>query len=93
MRMKSRLEWWSSWTNDKRKDPLLRPWLPKSNMWGRLQNNYTKEGLNDPDNHDHVITHFEPDILEYEVRWALGSNTTNKASGSDGIPGELFKIL
>ena len=93
MRMKSRLEWWSSWTNDKRKDPLLRPWLPKSNMWGRLQNNYTKEGLNDPDNHDRVITHLEPDILEYEVRWALGSNTTNKASGGDGIPGELFKIL
>ena len=49
--------------------------------------------LHDPDNHDGVITHLEPDILECEVKWALGSITTNKASGSDGIPGELFQIL
>ena len=47
----------------------------------------------DPDNHDGVITHVEPDILEYEVKWALGSITTNKASGADGIPVELFQIL
>ena len=46
-----------------------------------------------PDNHDGVITHLEPDILECEVKWALGSITTNKASGSDGIPVELFQIL
>ena len=44
------------------------------------------KGLNDPDNHDGVITHLEPDILECEVKWALGSITTNKANGGDGIP-------
>ena len=49
--------------------------------------------LHDPDNHEGVITHLEPDILEREVKWALGSITTNKASGDDGIPGELFQIL
>ena len=49
--------------------------------------------LNDPDNHDGVITYLEPDILECEVRWALGSITTNTASGGDGIPVELFQIL
>ena len=58
---------------------------------------YTKElykiDLHNPDNHDGVITHLEPDILECEVRWALGSITTNKASGGDGIPVELFQIL
>ena len=53
---------------------------------------YGKE-LHDPDNHDGVITHLEPDILECEVKWALGSITTNKASGGDGIPTELFQIL
>ena len=47
----------------------------------------------DPDNHDGVITHLEPDILECEVKWALGSITMNKASGSDGISVELFQIL
>ena len=47
----------------------------------------------DPDNHDGVITHLEPDILECEVKWALGNITTNKASGGDGIPAELFQIL
>jgi len=49
--------------------------------------------LKDPDNHDTVITHLEPDSLEYEVKWALGSTTMNKASGSDGIPAELFQLL
>ena len=53
---------------------------------------YKKE-LHDPDNHDGVITHLEPDILDSEVKWALGSITTNKASGGDGIPVELFQIL
>ena len=49
--------------------------------------------LHDPDDHDGVITHLEPDILECEVKWALGSITTNKASGDDGIPVELFQIV
>ena len=52
-----------------------------------------KKDLYDPDNHNGVITHLEPDILECEVKWALGSNTTNKASGGAGIPVELFQIL
>jgi len=55
--------------------------------------NYTKKDLNDPDNHDGVITHLEPDILECEVKWALESITTNKASRSKGIPAKLFQIL
>ena len=49
--------------------------------------------LNDQDNHDGVITHLEPDILECKVKWAFGSITMNKASGRDGIPAELFQIL
>ena len=52
-----------------------------------------KKDLHDPDNHDGGITHIEPDILECEVKWALGNITTNKASGGDGIPVELFQIL
>ena len=52
-----------------------------------------KKDLHDPDNHDCVITHLQPDILEGKVKWALGSITTNKASGGDGNPGELFQIL
>ena len=52
-----------------------------------------KKGLNDPENHDGVVTHLEPDILECEVKCALGSITMNKASGGDRIPGELFQIL
>ena len=52
-----------------------------------------KNDLHDSDNHDGVITHLEPDILECEVKWALGSITTNKATGGDGIPVELFQIL
>ena len=52
-----------------------------------------KKDLHDPDNHDGVITHLEPDILEYEVKWALGSITMNKASGGGEIPVELFQIL
>ena len=57
------------------------------------QKNYTKKDLHDPDNHDGVITHLEPDILKCEVKWTLGSITMNKASGGDGIPVELCKIL
>jgi len=52
-----------------------------------------KKGLNDPDNHDGVVSHLEQEILECEVKWVLGSITTNKASGGDEIPAELFKIL
>ena len=63
----------------------------------KRQQEYTEElykkDLHDPDNHDGVITHLEPDILECEVKWALESITMNKASGSDGIPVELFQIL
>ena len=57
------------------------------------QKNSTKKGLNDPDNHNAVITYLETDILECEVKWALGSIIRNKASGGDGIAAELFKIL
>ena len=52
-----------------------------------------KKDLSDPENHDGVIIHLEPNILECEVKWALGSNIINKASGGDGIPVELFQIL
>ena len=57
------------------------------------QKNYTKKYLNDQDNHDGVITHLEPDILECEVKWDLESITRKKASGGDGIPVELYQIL
>ena len=57
------------------------------------QKNYTKKDLHDPDNHDGVITHLEPDILECKVKWALGSIIMNKANGGDEIPVELFQIL
>ena len=53
----------------------------------------SKKDLNDPENHEGFITHLEPEILECEVKWALGRITTNKASGGDGIPVELFQIL
>ena len=61
--------------------------------WQEYTEELYKKDLHDPDNHYGVISHVEPDILECEVKWALGSITTNKASGSDGIPGELFQIL
>ena len=61
--------------------------------WQEYTEEIYKKDLHDPDNYDGVITHVEPDILEYEVKWALGSITTNKASGGDGIPVELFQIL
>ena len=63
------------------------------NRWQEYTQELYKKGLNVPDNHDGVITHLEPDILECEVKWALGSMTMNKASGGDGIPVELFQIL
>ena len=61
--------------------------------WQENTEELYKKGLHDADNHNGVITHLEPDILEYEVKWALGSITTNKASGGDEIPAELFQIL
>ena len=61
--------------------------------WQKYTQKLCKKDLYDPDNHDGMITHLEPDILECKVKWALGSITTNKASGGDGIPVELFQIL
>ena len=61
--------------------------------WQEYTEELYKKGLYDPDNHDGVITHLEPDILECEVKWALGNIVTDKASGGDGIPVELFQIL
>ena len=61
--------------------------------WQEYTEELYKKDLHDPDNHDGVIAHLEPDILECEVKWALGSITTNKASGGDEIPVELFQIL
>ena len=61
--------------------------------WQEYAEELYKKDLHDPDNHDGMITHLEPHILECEVTWALGSITTNKASGGDGIPVELFQIL
>ena len=61
--------------------------------WQEYTEELYKKELHSPDNHDGVITYLEPDILECEVKWALGSITTNKASGGDGIPIELFQIL
>ena len=59
----------------------------------RIHRRTVQKNPHDLDKHDDVITHLEPDILEYEVKWALGSFTTNKASGGNGIPVELFQIL
>ena len=63
------------------------------NRWQEYTEKLYKKDLHDPDNHNDVITHLEPDILECEVKWALGSITMNKASGGDGISVELFQIL
>ena len=61
--------------------------------WQEYTEELYKTDVNDPDNHDGVITHLEPDILEWEVKWALGSITMNKANGGNGIPAELLQIL
>ena len=61
--------------------------------WQEYTEELYKKDLHDPANHDGVITHLKPDILEYEVKWDLGSVTMNKANGGDGIPGGLFQIL
>ena len=71
--------------------------LTEAEQFKKNRQKYTEElykkGLNDPDNHDGVDTHLEVDILKCEVKWPLGSITMNKASGGDGIPAELFRIL
>ena len=61
--------------------------------WQEYTEELYKKALNDPDNHNGVVTHLVPDILECEVKWALGSIATNKASGGDGIPADLLQIL
>ena len=61
--------------------------------WQECTEGLYRKDLHEPDNHDGVITHLEPDILECKVKWALGSITANKTSGGDGIPIELFQIL
>ena len=61
--------------------------------WQEYIEELYKKGLHDPENHDGMITHLEPDIQECKVKWALGSITTNKANGGDGIPVVLFQIL
>ena len=61
--------------------------------WQEYTEELYKKDLHDPDNHDGVITHLEPDILECEIKWTLGSITTNKARAGDGMPAELFQIL
>ena len=63
------------------------------NRWQEFTEELYKKDLHDPDNHDGVITHLEPDILECESKWALGSIPMNKGSGGDGIPVELFQVL
>ena len=67
--------------------------LTESSEFQEYTEELYKKNLNDPDNHDCVITHLEPDILECEVKWALGSITMNKASGDNGIPAKIFQIL
>ena len=61
--------------------------------WQGYTEDLYKKDLHDPDNHNGVITHLELDILEFEVKWALGSISINKASGGDSIPAELFQVL
>ena len=72
-------------------DPTVAEDIKK--RWQQYTEEQYKKDLHDPDNHDGVITNLEPDILECKVKWTLGSITTNKASGCDGIPVELFQIL
>ena len=73
------------------KDPTEAEEIKK--RWQEYTEELYKKGLNDMDNCNDVVTHLEPDILEYEIKWTLGSITMDKASGGDGIPAELFKKL
>ena len=77
------------WTNDRNGMDLTEAEDIKK-MWQKDTEELYKKDIYDPDDNDGMITYLEPDILECEVKWALGSITTNKASGSDGIPVELF---
>ena len=80
------------WTEDRNGMDLTEAEEIKK-RWQEYTEELYKKDLNEPGNHDGVITHLEADILECEVKWALGSITVNKASGGDGIPAELFQIL
>ena len=80
---------WQEYT--KYKEELYKKDLQK--RWQEYTEEVYKKDLHDPGNHDGIITHREPDILECEVKWASGSSTMNKASGGDGIPAELFQVL
>ena len=73
--------------------PLINFKVYIKRRWQEYTEKLYRKDLNDPDNYNGVITHLEPDILECEVKWALENITTNKASGGDGIPVELFQIL
>ena len=66
--------------------------LTEDKKWQEYADELYEKDFNDPDNHNGVITHLEPDILEYKAKWALGNTTMNKDSGGDGIPVELFQI-
>ena len=79
------------WTEKRDKDLTEAEDIKK--RWQEYTEELYKKGINDPDNYDGVVTHLEPDILECEVKWALGSTTTNKVSGGEGISAELLKIL
>ena len=79
--------WWCLYQKDLTEAEYIKK------RWQEYIEELHKKDLNDPDNHDGVITHLEPDILECEVNWNLGDITMNKASGGDGIPVELFQIL
>ena len=81
-----------SWTSEGFWVGTTRPILGRTKRWQEYIELYKKK-LHDPDIHDGVISHLEPDILECEVKWALESITMNKASGGDGIPVKLFQIL
>ena len=75
---------------------MVRNWTEAEGIkkrWQEYTEELYKKSLNDWDNHDGVVTHLQPDILECEVKWALGSITTSKASGGDGIPVEVFQML
>ena len=78
---------------NERKDRDLTEVEDIKKRWQEYTEELYKTDLHDPDNHDSVITHLEPDILQWEVKWALRSITENKASEDDGIPVELFQIL
>ena len=85
------IEWFALETNRDRLDLTETEDIKKS--WQEYTEELYKKDLHNPNNHNGVIIHLEPDILDCEVKWALESITTNKASGGDGIPFELFQIL